>query len=317
MGLRIAVEKAGRVAAMTPSRARQRIRVWAAAVLLLASFAAAAQSAPQSAAQALARREGELAVALQESPFRRPLHIESSESGDAARGDVYARLPHPFALIASALARPAQWCDVLILHLNVKHCVAGTGELTLYLGSKHEQPLLQAFRLQLRQETVVSGPDYLQVQMLAGTGPLGTRDYRITLEAIPSGDGLSFMHFRYGVSYGLVARLAMKGYMSTVGREKIGFSVVKDEASGTTRPIDGPRAAVERNAMRYALAIAVYLDSLGLPPATGVEERLTDWFDATEQYAAQLHEIERAEYLAMKRHELARAAPEAVEPAGR
>lgn len=270
---------------MTSSHARHGVRLMP-VVALLVGLGAAAQSAPQPAAQALARREADLAVALQESPFRRPLHIESSESGDSASGDVYARLPHPFAFVASALARPAQWCDVLILHLNVKHCLADAAGLALYLGSKHEQPLAQAFRLQLRHETVASGPDYLQVQMQAESGPLGTRDYRIVLEAIPSGDGRSFMHLRYAVGYGLVARLAMKGYMSTVAREKIGFSVMKNDADGTTRYIDGPRAAVERNAMRYSLAIAVYLDSVGLPSAAGVEERLTDWFDATEQYAA-------------------------------
>lgn len=282
------------------------------AVLLLIGLGAVAQPAPQPEAQALARREADMANALQESPFRRPMHIESSESGDNASGDVYARLPHPFEIVASALARPAQWCDVLILHLNIKHCMADATGLALYLGRKHEQPLAQAFRLRLRYETVASGPDYLQVRMQAESGPLGTRNYRIVLEAIPSGDGRSFIHFRYAVGYGLVARLAMQGYMSTVAREKIGFSVVKNDADGTTRFVDGPRAAVERNAMRYSLAIAVYLDSLGLPPAAAVEERLTDWFDATEQYAAQLHEIDRAEYLVMKHRELARAAPKGI-----
>jgi hypothetical protein len=35
-----------------------------------------------------------------------------------------------------------------------------------------------------------------------------------------------------------------------------------------------------------------------------VPRRLQGWFDATERYPAQLHEIERSEYLAMKREEL-------------
>lgn len=287
------------------------------AVLLLTVLGAVAQPGTQPTAQALARREADLAQALQASPFRRPMHIESTESGNNASGDVYARLPHPFEIVASALARPAQWCDVLILHLNVKHCMADARGLALYLGRKREQPLAQAFRLRLRYETLASGTDYLQVRLQAESGPLGTRDYRIVLEAIPSGDGRSFMHLRYAVGYGLVARLAMHGYMSTVAREKIGFSVVKDDANGTIKPVDGPRAAVERNAMRYALAIAVYLDSLGLPPAAAVEERLTDWFDATEQYAAQLHEVDRGEYLVMKHHELARAAPKGLAVAPR
>jgi len=236
--------KPGRVLAMTSSRARHGVRLMT-AVLLLIGLGAVAQPAPQQAAQALAAREADLAHALQESPFRRPMHIESSESGDNASGDVYARLPHSFEMVASALARPTQWCDVLILHLNVKHCMADATGLAMYLGRKHEQPLAQAFRLRLQYETAANGPDYLQVRMQAESGPLGTRNYRIVLEAIPSGDGRSFIHLRYAVGYGLVARLAMQGYMSTVAREKIGFSVVKNDADGTTRPVDGPRGAVD------------------------------------------------------------------------
>jgi hypothetical protein len=39
-----------------------------------------------------------------------------------------------------------------------------------------------------------------------------------------------------------------------------------------------------------------------------VEKRLHDWFTATERYALQLHEMSEAEYLDMKRKEVARRA---------
>lgn len=57
--------------------------------------------------------------------------------------------------------------------------------------------------------------------------------------------------------------------------------------------------------MRYYLAIAVYLDSLQLPESERASRRLQAWFDATERYPAQLHEVERDDYLAMKRDEIA------------
>lgn len=63
--------------------------------------------------------------------------------------------------------------------------------------------------------------------------------------------------------------------------------------------------------MRYYLAIDSYLDA---PGPEQLEPRLAAWFDATEQYAKQLHEIEKSDYLAMKRREFQRmqqAAPEA------
>jgi hypothetical protein len=71
------------------------------------------------------------------------------------------------------------------------------------------------------------------------------------------------------------------------------------------QPVRGMRGAMERNAMRYYLAIAVYVDSLQLPENERVSRRLQAWFDATERYPAQLHEVERNAYLTMKRDEIA------------
>ncbi len=63
---------------------------------------------------------------------------------------------------------------------------------------------------------------------------------------------------------------------------------------------------VERNTMRYYLAISTYLQALALPPAAQPQARFAAWFDATEKYATQLHEVDRAPYLAMKRNEYRR-----------
>jgi len=63
---------------------------------------------------------------------------------------------------------------------------------------------------------------------------------------------------------------------------------------------------VERNTMRYYLAIESYLGALSAPPQTRLEKRLQDWFAASERYSRQLHEMERGEYLEMKRREYQR-----------
>jgi hypothetical protein len=48
------------------------------------------------------------------------------------------------------------------------------------------------------------------------------------------------------------------------------------------------RGAIERNAMRYYLAIEAYLGALSVPTRQQADRRLMDWFDASERYPLQL-----------------------------
>jgi len=64
------------------------------------------------------------------------------------------------------------------------------------------------------------------------------------------------------------------------------------------------RGVVERNAMRYYVAIEAYLGALTTPAPQQLEKRLSDWYAGIERYPLQLHEIERSEYLSMKRSEV-------------
>lgn len=286
-----------------PRRARAYRAIATLLLALAAGFAPAASAAADSAdARRLGALHATLAPRLAQSVFQRPLIIESTEQGDLARGEVYALLPHRFEDVAQGLQRPAQWCRVLELHLNVKRCAAGPGTVTLHLGTKREQPLERAHPLTLTFTQEAQEPDLLKVALRARQGPLGTRDYEILLEAVPAGPGSTFMHFGYQVGTSTLARWAMQGYLMTVGRDKVGFSA--DPADGRPGTIRGARAAVERNAMRYQLAIEAYLATLGQPEPAAADRRLAAWFDATEQFAKQLHELDREDYLAMKRREL-------------
>jgi hypothetical protein len=65
------------------------------------------------------------------------------------------------------------------------------------------------------------------------------------------------------------------------------------------------RGVAERNTMRYFLAVEAYLGSLAAPPGARVEKSLRNWHGAVERYPRQLHEIERDEYLVMKRLQFA------------
>ena len=293
--------------------ARCRVSIWiaslASALLLFASPAAFADAD----ADALKATQSVLADQLAHNPFQRPLVLASTQSSGDLKGDVHAIVNHPFSSIDAALKRADNWCDVLILHLNVKQCRAGTttagSTLAVSIGKKHDQPLADAYRVDFNYRVVAEAPDYLQVTLKAASGPLGTRDYRITFEAIPLDATRSFIHMSYSYGYGFAARIAMQGYLSTIGSGKVGFSVVSHTADGKPVYVDNVRGVVERNTMRYYLAIDAYLNSLSAPPGDRVERRLHDWFAATERYPLQLHEVEQNDYLDMKRKELQRQQP--------
>ena len=86
----------------------------------------------------------------------------------------------------------------------------------------------------------------------------------------------------------------------------VAFSGDVADTSGEPLYIGGIRGLVERNTMRYYLAIDAYLGSLSAPAAEQPERRFAAWFDATERYPRQLHEVDRDAYLRMKRSEYRR-----------
>lgn len=264
------------------------------------------QAAPQDAS-ALRARHAAMQAQLANNQFRRPLYLESSETPSELKGDIYAVFDQPFAAVGSALLSMDNWCDILILHLNVKGCRAdSSGTLAVMVGRKHDQPLQEAYRVEFRYKVAATSPDYLHVLLSAPTGPMGTKSYRIGLEGAALDTRRVFLHMSYAYAHGLTARMALQGYLATLGRNKIGFTVLERRADGQPVHVGGVRGVVERNAMRYYLAIESYLGSRHLPPSEQLAQRLRDWYEATERYAPQLHEIERDQYLDMKRREIAR-----------
>jgi hypothetical protein len=286
---------------------RPRWHQFVAACALLAGLSCGAWAG--GPADTLRERHGALAAELSNNAFQRPIHLESTQTSGDLKGEVYAVVDHPFATLQTALRGAEQWCDILILHLNVKQCRALGGPpadaVAVSLGKKHDQPLADAYRVNFNYQLAASSPDYMKLLLNANEGPLGTRDYRIVVEAIPLDAKHSFLHLAYSYGYGFAARMAMQGYLSTVGSGKVGFSVV-DRRAGQPVYVDNVRGVVERNTMRYYLAIDAYLGSLSAPPQERQERRLRDWFAATERYARQLHEIDQGDYLAMKRKEIQR-----------
>lgn len=305
---------------MRPPKARFA-RALAFAGLLLAlcgSAAAVAAIAPADAQrpgadlrERFARMRGEIAA----SGFGRPLRLISEDGDHVLKGDVYAHVDHPFAEVEAALHEPDQWCDVLVLPFNVKRCDArGRGDgsaLTIYIARKAAQSADHAFRADFRFRVEALEREYMRIALRADSGPLGTRDYRIVLEATPEDATHTIVHLSYSYGYGMVSEMAMQAYLATAGAAKVGFTVEGRDDRGKPVYVRGMRGVMERNTMRYFLAIDAYLHSLSAPAASRIEARIARWFDTTERYPRQLHEMERDDYVAMKRREVRAGAAEA------
>lgn len=286
---------------------------WVSMLLLLICLgtAQADVAAPETdSAASLRAQYVALAPQLANNQFKRSLVLQSVESPDHLTGEIYALVQYPFAAVNQAFNDPSHWCDMLILHINTKYCRASTSPsgttLAVSIGKKDYQPLAQAFRVEFAYRVATSTPEYFDVGLSAKSGPLGTSDYRIRLDAVSVPGNKTFLHITYSYAYNLAGRLAMQAYLATIGRDKVGFSATSSPVSGAPGLIDGVRAVVERNTMRYYLAIDAYLGALATPAAQQVEQRLQSWFTSTELYAQQLHEVDRATYLDMKRREYQR-----------
>lgn len=271
---------------------------------------ACAAMAKTDAVAVLLARHASLEEQLRQNQFKRPLVLDSEELPDRLRGDVYAVVEHPFGTVTAALNDPNHWCDVMLLHINVKYCHAMVGQpgttLRVNIGKKTSELLINVARVEFNYRVAAVTPEYLEIVLNAQDGPMGTSDYLIRLEALALPNAKTFLHLTYSYSVNFAARLAMQTYLGTVARSKVGFTVTGKGADGRPQYIGGVRGVMERNTMRYYLAIDTYLGVAVAPPATQVEKRLQDWFSATEQYPRQLREMDRAQYLEMKRAEYLR-----------
>lgn len=270
---------------------------------------ARAQTPAAGSAAALQARHAELQPQLQRSVFGEPLVLSSRDRSGRVEGDVYAEVPHPHAAFTEVFRSAAGVCELLFLHLNVRGCTPsrdGT-RLTLLVGPKRAGLLQSDYRIVYSLRSEVADATHLRVSLGASEGPLGTHDYRMVFESVPIDDGHSFVHFGYAYGYGTLAKLAMDAYLATAGRDKIGFTVESLRADGRPRYLRGERAAVERNVMRYYLALMAHRAVTTGSPAEQMQARLRAWFALTERHAAQLHEYDLDEYLHEKRRDLARA----------
>jgi hypothetical protein len=279
-------------------------------LLLVALPAVSSLSAPDARASGRERlmaryRAIEAHLGGESSPL--PFAVDTRDGRGDAQGDIFAVFDHDFGMLSRALGRAANWCDITPLHLNVKSCTyreeQGRTLLTLYSGRKVYQRPEDVHVLRYEFRVADAQEDYFRVLLTAEEGPLDTWDYVLELEAMPLGAGATFVHMRYAYRYGFGMRVVLASYFATLGSGKVGFSVVGADAAGDPIYVDGFEGLIERNSVRYQLAIQAYLDTLEVPEGQRFERRIARWFDLTERFRPQLFELELEEYLRNKRRE--------------
>jgi hypothetical protein len=253
-----------------------------------------------------------LAVDLRESPFGEPLLVEASVDDDTVvQGDVFSVIEHPFERVSRVLGTAEAWCDILTLHHNVKSCreaAAGTEPaagvaLEIETARKYYVPPQGRTPRTYQLDASGSRPELLRAALRAERGPFGVRDMSLEIFGMAAEPGRSFLHLRYAYSPGFFTRAATRTFLATVGRGKIGFTVTGRDEDGEPIYVGGVQGAVERNAMRYHLAVVAYLDTLAVPEDERFERRIARWFELTERYSEQLFEMSRDDYLQTKRRE--------------
>ena len=240
---------------------------------------------------------------VSDHPFGKALRVESSADGGRHQGEIRAVIEQPHSVVAPALARPAHWCEILTLQVNIKRCTSNSESLTALITRKPRDPVDSAHRIDFRFQVAATNADSLQVALSAPSGPVGTRDYEIRLEAVPLDARRTGIRMTYAYTLGIMARLAMEAYLSGAGREKVGFSVVERLPDGRPVYVDGVRGVVERSAMRYYLAIESTVDVLALPAAQRLDARTRRWYAEVTRFPQLREQVGADEYVEMKRRE--------------
>ncbi|HXX80602.1 MAG TPA: hypothetical protein VEI46_03585 [Thermodesulfovibrionales bacterium] len=244
---------------------------------------------------------------LEKNVFGFPLYLESFEHSGTLHVDVYGIFDHPFSSIVSVLKVQGNWCDIASLHPNVKACTyvvfPNESRLTFYIGRKIRQSPEDAHQCVYQYRNVEERQGYLDIVLTAAEGPFGTKDHKMRFEAIPLKEERTFVHVSYTYSAGFPASLAGKIYFATLGRGRSGFTVTGIDGNGNPIYIGGQRGAIERNVVRYYLAIQSFMDTLHASEEDRLTMRLSRWYDYTSRFKRQLFEMEKKDYVEGKTEE--------------
>ena len=251
----------------------------------------------------LHERTQQVLASISEADFQQSIYIRSEEQESGASGSIYALVERPFSELSSLLDTPDAWCEITIMHMNVKGCVMDKNQqppiIRMFSGRMHYVPLNQADRHDYILEETILDENYFRASIHGPEGPFGTRDYRIVIEVVAVDEERSLIHLGYSLDYTSLTRWVQRVYFATAGRHRLGFSRADEDSEELIR---GLRGMIERNTVRFYLALQTWLE---LPEANKSKQRFTRWHELTEQHPDQLREQDLQTYLEIKQREYA------------
>ena len=233
-----------------------------------------------------------------------PLYLHANIDNNHAEGVVYAKLNVRYKQLVSLLNSTQNWCEILILHINIKSCLNhanDNGVIEVFVGGKRYQPPEQAHRVAYRFSIQHLQEKYTQINLVAEEAPMGMDDgiFTVTLWQLEQHETL--VKFSYSYNLNFISRLTLSAYLHTLGRNKIGFSTQPHQSNNQPVYVGGVQGLLERNIMRYFFALETYLS---FPEDTAnFNQRFKHWYARTMDYKDQLYDVEKAVYLSSKQQE--------------
>lgn len=234
-------------------------------------------------------------------------YIDSFAESTKSGADIYGVIEYPFDLVEREIMSASSWCNIVILHPNIKACTyRGSGNnwrMIIFNSDKTEQTLADASPLEFTWE-VTRQAGYFDFSLRTSEGPFSTKDHRFALEAAEWDRHRTVIHLRYSYGYSALSNIFMKSYFAMFNNDKVGFSIIDRDRQGNPVYVSGLRGLNERNVVRYYLAILAYLDAVDLPAELRFEKSLNRWHDMASQSKMQLRPGEKKEYISRKNLDL-------------
>jgi hypothetical protein len=263
---------------------------------------------PDKQAESLIAVYHQFEARIAKSPLVLAIHLESHVESNFSGVDIYGIIDYPFETIQKELSKPRNWCDIIILHPNIRACTYSATDggtmLTMHNVNRHFQTITEAYQVYYKYQIMAGTPSFLDISMAADKGPMSSSDHKFRIMAVALDAKRSFVHLSYSYRYSPLQYIAIKSYFALFGSKVAGFSVEGvDEKNGPVY-VSGVKASIERNLMRYYMAILAYFDALKYSPEQRFEKRLSGWIDLSDRFQKQFPKIERKQYFEFKRTDL-------------
>lgn len=235
-----------------------------------------------------------------------PLYLKTVQEDHVLNVSLIGQIPFALDQITEVLSKPESYCDFLPLMFNVKSCVITelkpVTRVKYYVAGKHYTPPVTSYRINSIFRLVEHSKDILRIRLEADEDSLGKSSYGVDLVAVPM-DGNTLLYVESQYAPGRITRMATYTYVKVFARNKPGFTLIEEPGSGKKKLITGFPAIIERSTVRAYFALMAYMQNRHLPSAGRYESCLNTWYDLNRPYKKQLYELDRDQYLQIKRKE--------------